>query len=137
MIRTVFRLARTGVVAGLAGCFAAVAGAQELVETPSLEAAGVDGSVPPVAERIPDEPAVVDLASMGRMPGQPGGEIVERPPGVRGFQLLPRRWVVERTFAWLGRCRRLAKDFEGTIESATAWVLVAQIRLLSRRLAKH
>lgn len=64
-------------------------------------------------------------------------QIVERPPGVKGFQLLPRRWVVERTFAWLGRCRRLAKDFEGTIESATAWVLVAHLRLLSRRLARY
>src|SRR5471032_2302201 len=40
-------------------------------------------------------------------------EIVERTQGVKGFQLLPRRWVVERTFAWFGRCRRLAKDFEG------------------------
>lgn len=62
-------------------------------------------------------------------------EIVERPPGVKGFQLLPRRWVVERTFAWLGRSRRLAKDFEATIASATAWLLLASIRLLSRRLA--
>jgi transposase len=63
-------------------------------------------------------------------------EIVERPKGVKGFQLLPRRWVVERTFAWHGRCRRLAKDFEATIESATAWVLLAHIRLLTRRLAR-
>jgi putative transposase len=63
-------------------------------------------------------------------------EIVERPPGVKGFQLLPRRWVVERTFAWLGRSRRLAKDFERTIASATAWLLLASIRLLSRRLAR-
>jgi putative transposase len=63
-------------------------------------------------------------------------EIVERPPGVKGFQLLPRRWVVERTFAWLGRSRRLAKDFEATIASATAWILLASIRLLSRRLAR-
>jgi putative transposase len=62
-------------------------------------------------------------------------EIVERPPGVKGFQLLPRRWVVERTFAWLGRSRRLAKDFEATIDSAAAWVLLANLRLLSRRLA--
>lgn len=63
-------------------------------------------------------------------------EIVERAPGVKGFQLLPRRWVVERTFAWLGRSRRLAKDFEATIPSATAWVLLAHLRLLSRRLAR-
>jgi putative transposase len=63
-------------------------------------------------------------------------EIVERPAGVKGFQLLPRRWVVERTFAWLGRCRRLAKDFEGSVASATAWLLVAHLRLLTRRLAK-
>ena len=48
----------------------------------------------------------------------------------------PRRWVVERTLAWLGRSRRLAKDFEATIPSAIAWVLLAHLRLLSRRLAK-
>ena len=63
-------------------------------------------------------------------------EIVKRPEGVKGFQLLPRRWVVERTFAWLGRCRRLAKDFEATIATETAWIFLAHIRLLSRRLAK-
>jgi transposase len=63
-------------------------------------------------------------------------EIIQRPAGVKGFQLLPRQWVVERTFAWLGRCRRLAKDFEGTIESAVAWILMAHLRLLSRRLAR-
>ncbi|RAI43306.1 transposase, partial [Rhodoplanes roseus] len=62
-------------------------------------------------------------------------KIVERPPGVKGFQLLPRRWVVERTFAWFGRCRRLAKDFERSIATATAWLLVAHLRLLTRRLA--
>jgi transposase len=62
-------------------------------------------------------------------------QIIERPPGVKGFQLLPRRWVVERTFAWLGRSRRLAKDFEATTQSATAWLHVANLRLLSRRLA--
>lgn len=63
-------------------------------------------------------------------------EIVKRPDGVRGFEVLPRRWVVERTFAWLGRCRRLAKDFERTIASAEAWVFIAQIRRLTRRLAR-
>jgi len=63
-------------------------------------------------------------------------QIVERPPGVKGFQLLPRRWVVERTFAWLGRCRRLAKDFEGSATTEVAWLLVAHLRLLTRRLAR-
>src|ERR1700757_3540590 len=64
-------------------------------------------------------------------------EIVKRSDAAQGFKLLPRRWVVERTFAWLGRCRRLAKDFEASIPSATAWVLLAHIRLLSRRLARQ
>ncbi|WP_420013281.1 IS5 family transposase [Tateyamaria sp.] len=64
-------------------------------------------------------------------------ETVKRPDKAKGFVLLPRRWVVERTFAWLGRCRRLAKDWERTIESSTAWALVASIRLLTRRLARH
>lgn len=63
-------------------------------------------------------------------------EIVERPAGVKGFQLLPRRWVVERTFAWFGRCRRLAKDFEASQATEVAWLLVAHLRLLTRRLAK-
>jgi transposase len=62
-------------------------------------------------------------------------EIVKRPQGVKGFQLLPRRWVVERTFAWFGRCRRLAKDFEGSANTEAAWLLVAHLRLLTRRLA--
>ena len=62
-------------------------------------------------------------------------EIVQRPPGVKGFQLLPRRWVVERTFAWFGRCRRLSRDFEGSASTEVAWLLVAHLRLLTRRLA--
>lgn len=63
--------------------------------------------------------------------------IVRRPKGDKGFQVLPRRWVVERTFAWLGRSRRLAKDWEKTIQSATAWTLIAHIRILTRRLARY
>ena len=54
----------------------------------------------------------------------------------QGFEVLPRRWVVERTFAWLGRCRRLAKDCEATIESATAWTLIAHVRRLTRVIAR-
>ena len=49
-------------------------------------------------------------------------QVIKRPDGVKGFQLLPRRWVVERTFAWLGRCRCLSKDFEAIIASAVAWI---------------
>src|SRR4051812_26532602 len=64
-------------------------------------------------------------------------EIVKRSDTAKGFELLPRRWVVERTFAWLGRCRRLAKDWETTIESSTAWAFIASIRLMSRRLARY
>jgi len=63
-------------------------------------------------------------------------EIVRRADAAKGFVLLPRRWVVERTFAWLNRNRRLAKDIVATIESALAWLLIASVKLLSRRLAR-
>lgn len=74
----------------------------------------------------------VALAELGRWTV----EIVRRCDTAKGFEVLPRRWVVERTFAWLNRCRRLAKDFEASIESAVAWVFIAHIRLLTRRLAR-
>ena len=63
-------------------------------------------------------------------------EIIKRSDTATGFVLLPRRWVVERTFAWLNRNRRLAKDFERTIESATAWIFLASIQLMTRRTAR-
>ena len=63
-------------------------------------------------------------------------KIVTRSQSIGTFKPEPRRWVVERTFAWLGRNRRLAKDFETTIASAAAWVMIASIRLLSRRLPR-
>lgn len=63
-------------------------------------------------------------------------EVIKRDLGAKGFQLLPRRWVVERTFAWQSRCWRLARDFEATIASSTAWLLLAHVRLLARRLAR-
>jgi len=63
-------------------------------------------------------------------------EIVKRSEAATGFEVLPRRWVVERTFAWLGRCRRLAKDWEKTIASAETWLLIAHIRRVTRFLAK-
>jgi len=63
-------------------------------------------------------------------------EIVRRADAAKAFVLLPRRWVVERTFAWLNRNRRLAKDFEATLESAYAWLLIASVKLIARRLAR-
>jgi transposase len=63
-------------------------------------------------------------------------EIIKRSDAARGFKVLPRRWVVERTDPWLGRCRRLAKDWEASIASAEAWVLIAHIRIKIRLLAR-
>ena len=60
---------------------------------------------------------------------------VEKPRGQRGFQVLPKRWVVERTFAWLGKCRRLSKDYEALLESSVAWIWLAMRRLMVRQLA--
>lgn len=64
-------------------------------------------------------------------------EIIKRSDAAKGFVLLPRRWVVERTFAWLNRNRRLAKDFEKLIASATAWIMVASVKLIMRRVARR
>lgn len=63
-------------------------------------------------------------------------EIIKRSDTAKGFEVLPRRWVVERTFAWLNRCRRLAKDWERSVESSTAWANIASIRMLTRRIAR-
>ena len=63
-------------------------------------------------------------------------EIVKRSDRAKGFIVLPKRWVVERTFAWLNRCRRLTKDWECLNRKARAYVLLASIRLMVRRLAR-
>ncbi len=63
--------------------------------------------------------------------------IVEKPKEIKGFAVLFRRWVVERTFAWMGRCRRLAKDFERTVASSLAWARLAACRFLMRRVARE
>jgi putative transposase len=62
-------------------------------------------------------------------------EVVKRSDDVTGFKVLPRRWVVERTFGWLMRHRRLVRDYERTEMSAEAWVYIAMIRIQLRRLA--
>ena len=56
--------------------------------------------------------------------------------GLKGFVVLPKRWVVERTFAWLARHRRHSKDYEKTTSSAEAFIYIAMISLMSKRLAK-
>jgi transposase len=61
-------------------------------------------------------------------------EIVTRSDQTKGFVLLPKRWIVERTLAWLNRCRRLAKDFENRLRYALAFVHLAAIRLMVRKL---
>ena len=65
-----------------------------------------------------------------------GVEIVKKQPDQVGLAVHPKRWVVERLFAWLGRNRRLAKDFEATLASATAFLYAASVLLLTRRLAR-
>ena len=64
-------------------------------------------------------------------------EIVERPPDQVGFQVLPRRWVVERTFAWLGRYRRLSKDYERCSLSSEGVIYIASIHTMLKRIASH
>jgi transposase len=62
-------------------------------------------------------------------------EVVKRTDDLRGFAVLPRRWVVERTFGWLMRHRRLVRDYERTVSSAEAWIHLTMIRIQLRRLA--
>ncbi len=62
-------------------------------------------------------------------------KIVKRSDDVPGFVVLPRRWVVERTFGWLGRCRRLSKDYEEQVTSSEAMIHLAMIQLMLKRLA--
>ena len=64
-------------------------------------------------------------------------EIVPKPKGVKGFTVLSRRWVVECSFAWMGRCRRLARDVERTVASSVAWVKLAGCRFMMRRIARR
>jgi hypothetical protein len=63
-------------------------------------------------------------------------EIVKRSDDTKGFVVLPRRWVVERTFSWFGRNRRLAKDYENLAETLAAFITLAAIQFAIRRLAR-
>jgi putative transposase len=64
-------------------------------------------------------------------------EVVRRLQDQAGFVVLARRWVVERTFAWLGKCRRLSKDYEELPETTEAWIYLAMSRIYLRRLAHN
>jgi transposase len=63
-------------------------------------------------------------------------EIVKRADTAKGFVVVPKRWIVERTFGWLNRCRRLAKDFENLTRTQLAFIQLAMIRLMARRIAR-
>jgi transposase len=63
--------------------------------------------------------------------------VVKRSPEAKGFEVIPKRWVVERTIAWINRCRRLAKDYENLNRTAVAFTRLASIRLMLRRLAGY
>lgn len=60
--------------------------------------------------------------------------LVEKPAGQKGFSALPKRWVVERWVAWLGKCPRLVRDYETTTQSSRAFILLALIKLMLNRL---
>ena len=64
-------------------------------------------------------------------------EVVKKPKDQKGFEVLTRRWVVERTIAWINRCRRLSKDFENLNRTALAFIRLASIRLMLRRLVRY
>ncbi len=61
-------------------------------------------------------------------------EIVKRSDNVHSFEVLPKRWIAERTFAWLGKCRRLSKDYEAKPETSEAMIYLTMIHLMVRRL---
>ena len=60
--------------------------------------------------------------------------LVRRDPAAEGFAVVPKRWIVERTFAWLGRHRRLCKDYQGRMDSSAAWLHVAMARRMLKQL---
>lgn len=68
--------------------------------------------------------------------GQWTVKIVERSAEATGFEVLPKRWIVERTFAWISRFRRMARDFERYARTVAAFIRMAMIRIMLRRLTK-
>lgn len=78
----------------------------------------------------------VETAATVKRVGKMDLEIVTRSDQTKGFVILPKRWIVARTFGWLGRCRRLTKDFENLTRTPLAFVQLAMIRLMLRRVAR-
>ena len=74
-----------------------------------------------------------ELAAWCQATGEWELEVVERTPGTRGFSVVPRRWVVERTFSWLSRNRRMSKDYERKVQTSETLIQVAMVRLLLTR----
>src|SRR6266704_4753373 len=70
-----------------------------------------------------------ELAEWWQATGEWELEVVERPSGTRGFSVVPRRWVVERTFSWISRNRRMSKDYERKVQTSETLIQVAMIRL--------
>ena len=75
-------------------------------------------------------------AALSRVMRQVNLEIVKRSDTAKGFTVLPKRWIVERTIGWLNRCRRLAKDWECLNRKALAFLRLASIRLMLRKLCQ-
>ncbi|HEX2190329.1 MAG TPA: transposase [Longimicrobiaceae bacterium] len=113
-----------------------------LVLEPSLsESRGVEQILPHLKALHPDLNVVwVDGAyatNIAREAAEAAGirlEVIPKEPGRKTFKVLPRRWVVERTFAWLMKYRRLPADYENTVSSSRAWILLAMTSLMARRL---
>jgi putative transposase len=78
-----------------------------------------------------------ELADWCKAQGNWDLEVVKRTPGVRGFTMLPKRWMVERTFGWISRNRRMSKDYERKVQTSEALIAVAMIRLLVARLGRN
>ena len=77
-----------------------------------------------------------ETAAAAKRDGKVSLEVVRRSDTAKGFVVVTKRWIVERTFGWLGRCRRLAKDFENLTRTQIAFVQLAMIRLMTRRIAR-
>lgn len=106
------------------------------------------GAFPVLREAVCKHPAITKfLADGGYQPYKISADlaeitnatlkIVKRPDTQKGFVPLPKRWIVERTFAWISRCRRLARDYECKITSAMAFIKLAMIRIMLRRIARN